>query len=90
MRKTLFAATALAGALALAACQSEQADQVEDAAEANAEMLDEAADAAPTEAMEDNLEAAADVAEEKGEENANALDDNGEIAPSETGVGDTQ
>jgi hypothetical protein len=66
-------------ALALAGCQSEQADQVEDAAEDKADQLDAA-----------GADEQADIVEEQGEEAANKIDDDGEIAPSESGVGDTQ
>jgi hypothetical protein len=74
-------ATAAIGALALAlaGCQSEQADQVEDAAEDRADQLDAA-----------GADEQADIVEEQGEEAANKMDDDGEIAPSESGVGDTQ
>ena len=87
MRKILLAPIAVS-LFALAACQSEKADQVEDKAEAQADRLNEAADQATTEQQEERLEHKADVVEEKGEEAANRMDDNGEVAPSE--VGDTQ
>lgn len=89
MRKFLVTPFAI-GLLALAACQSEQADNTEDAAENRADQIDEMADKAPTEQQEDALENKADRVEEQGEEAANKMDDNGEIAPSETGVGDTR
>ncbi|GFM28952.1 uncharacterized protein PY1_contig-06-192 [Novosphingobium sp. PY1] len=79
-----------AALLALAACQSEKADNVEDAAENRADQLDEMADNATSEAQEEALENKADRVEEQGEEAANKIDDNGEIAPSETHMGDTQ
>ncbi|NNC73464.1 MAG: hypothetical protein HKN78_11405 [Sphingomonadaceae bacterium] len=90
MKKYVFTALAAGSALALGACQSERADEVEDAAEAEAEALDEMADEATSEAAEESLEREADMVEEMGEERANAMDDDGEIAPSETGIGDTQ
>lgn len=88
--RNILATPIAVGLFALAACQSEQADQVEDTAEAQAERIDEAADQAPTEQQEEKLENQADVVEEQGEEAANKMDDAGEVAPSETGVGDTQ
>lgn len=89
MRKFAIILTA-ASALALGACQSPAADKVEDQAEAQADAIDNQADALPEGAAQDALENKADVVEEQGEEKANAMDDNGEIAPSESGVGDTQ
>ena len=90
MKKMIFTTAALSIALAVSACQSPEADAVEDDAEAQADEIDEMADDATNEATEDSLENQADMIEEKGEEAANRMDDNGEIAPSETGVGDTQ
>lgn len=90
MRKTILMTAVATAALALAGCQSPEADAVEDNAEAQAEAIDDMADNAPTQAGEEALENQADAVEEMGEEKANAMDDNGEIAPSETGVGDTQ
>jgi hypothetical protein len=90
MKKMIFTTVAASAALALGACQSPEADAVEDAAEAEAEAIDEMADDATTEAAEEQLEMQADMVEEQGEEAANAMDDDGEIAPSETGIGDTQ
>lgn len=89
MRKFLVTPLAI-GLLSLAACQSEQADTTEDAAENRAEQIDQMADQAPTEQQEEALENKADRVEEQGEEAANKMDDDGEIAPSESGVGDTQ
>ncbi len=89
MRKILITLAATS-ALALGACQSKEADKVEDAAEAKAEAIDDQADAMPEGPAKEAMENKADVVEEQGEEKANAMDDNGEIAPSETGVGDTQ
>ena len=90
MKKMIFASTAAVAALTLSACQSEEADAVEDAGEERAEQLDERADETDNEVMEDQLEQQADMVEEQAEEQANAMDDDGEIAPSETGMGDTQ
>lgn len=83
MRKLILTSVASIGLISLGACQSEQADQVEDQAEAEADALENMADEAPTEAQEDALENQADAVEAAGEEKANAMDDNGEIAPSE-------
>ncbi|MBL9069069.1 MAG: hypothetical protein JNM03_03680 [Sphingopyxis sp.] len=84
MRKTIIALTA-ASALALGACQSKQADQVEDQAEAKADAIDAQADAMPEGPAKEATEARADAVEAAGEEKANAIDDKGEIAPSEVG-----
>lgn len=89
MRK-VYVTFAAASALTLAACQSPAADKVEDNAEAQADAIDNQADAMPDGPAKDAMENKADRVEEMGEEKANAMDDNGEIAPSETGVGDTQ
>ncbi|WAC22297.1 hypothetical protein [Blastomonas sp. SL216] len=83
MRKLILTSVASIGLISLGACQSEQADKVEDQAEAEADALENMADEAPTEAQEDALENQADAVEAAGEEKANAMDDNGEIAPSE-------
>ena len=84
MRKTIIALTA-ASALALGACQSKQADQVEDQAEVKADAIDAQADAMPEGPAKEATEARADAVEAAGEEKANAIDDKGEIAPSEVG-----
>ncbi len=89
MRKFAITLT-VASALALGACQSPEADRVEDQAEAQAEAIDAQADAMPEGPAKEAMEKKADIVEEQGEEKANAIDDNGEIAPSETGIGDTQ
>ncbi|MDZ3832259.1 MAG: hypothetical protein U0S50_10620 [Sphingopyxis sp.] len=89
MRK-MFITLAATSALALGACQSPEADKVEDQAEAQAEAIDTQADAMPEGPAKEAMEDKADKVEEMGEEKANAMDDNGEIAPSETGIGDTQ
>lgn len=88
--KKLLIGLAATSALALGACQSPAADEVEDQAEAKAEAIDDQADAMPEGPAKEAMEQKADIVEEKGEEKANAMDDNGEIAPSESGVGDTQ
>jgi hypothetical protein len=90
MRKLLLIPTVAAAMLALAACQSPEADTVEDSAEAEADGIDEMADEAPTEAQEKGLENKADMVEEKGEETADSMDDNRETAPSETRSSDPQ
>ncbi|KTE22391.1 hypothetical protein ATE67_00050 [Sphingopyxis sp. H050] len=87
MRKTIIALTA-ASALALGACQSKEADQVEDTAEAQADAIDAQADAMPEGPAKEATEAKADAVEAAGEEKANAMDDNGEIAPSEVAPAD--
>lgn len=89
MRK-MFITLAATSALALGACQSPEADKVEDQAEAQADVIDAQADAMPEGPAKEAMENKADVVEEKGEEKANAMDDNGEIAPSESGIGETQ
>ena len=89
MRKFAITLTA-ASALALGACQSPEADRVEDQAETQAEAIDDQADAMPEGPAKEAMEEKADRVEEMGEEKANAMDDNGEIAPSESGIGDTQ
>lgn len=90
MNKLIHSTVVAAFALSLGACQSQEADKIEDAAENRAEAIDDMADNATNEAQEDALERKADIVEEQGEEAANQKDDDGEIAPSETGVGDTQ
>ena len=60
MRKTIIALTA-ASALALGACQSKQADQVEDQAEAKADAIDAQADAMPEGPAKEATEARADA-----------------------------
>ncbi|MGE0776267.1 MAG: hypothetical protein AB7G25_09025 [Sphingomonadaceae bacterium] len=90
MKKSMALPLAAALGLMVTACQSPEADAIEDAAENRAEAIDNMADYAPTEAQEEALENRADMVEEQGEEAANARDDDGEIAPSETGIGDTQ
>jgi uncharacterized membrane protein YqiK len=89
MRK-IITMLAASSAFALAACQSPQADKVEDQAEAQADAIDAQADAMPEGPAKEATEAKADQVEALGEEKANAIDDKGEIAPSETGVTDTQ
>jgi hypothetical protein len=83
MRKTITLPIIAALSFGVAACQSKEADKIEDAAENRADAIDTMADKAPTEAQEDALENKADAVRAQGEEDANAKDDNGEIAPSE-------
>lgn len=80
MRKLIITGIASAGLLSLAACQSEQADTVEDNAEAQADSLEKMADEAPTEAQEDALDATADSVEAQGKADAEKVD-NGTMAP---------
>src|SRR3546814_9240738 len=61
-----------ASALALGACQSPQADKVEDQAEAQADAIDNQTDTMPPGPAQDAMENKADVVEEQGEEKANA------------------
>jgi predicted phosphoribosyltransferase len=75
MRSLLLTACAV-GALALAGCQSREADAVEDQAEMTADNLENQAAAAPTEMAEEKLENQADRVEQAGE-NAAARIDNG-------------
>ena len=88
MRK-MFITLAATSALALGACQSPQADKVEDQAEAQADAIDAQADAMPEGPAKEATEDKADAVEAAGEEKANAMDDKGEIAPSETGTAPT-
>lgn len=85
MRKFMLISVAAAAALGLAGCQSKEADNIEEAAEANAQVVEDMADNATNEMQEDALENKADAIRDKGEEDANKKDDNGEIAPSEVG-----
>ncbi|HET9427833.1 MAG TPA: hypothetical protein VFO69_05685 [Allosphingosinicella sp.] len=76
--KMMIKMTAVAAALALAACTAGDdtaAENVEDAAEIQAENLEAMADNATTEAAEDALENQAEAVEEAGEEKADAIDD---------------
>ncbi|WP_257544409.1 hypothetical protein [Sphingopyxis sp. DBS4] len=73
MRKTIIALTA-ASALALGACQSKQADQVEDQAEAQSDAIDAQADAMPEGPAKEATEAKADAVEDAGEAKADAID----------------
>ncbi|WP_374524234.1 hypothetical protein [Sphingopyxis sp.] len=79
MRKTIIALT-VASALALGACQSKPADQVEDQAEAKADAIDAQADAMPEGPAKEATEAKADAVEEAGEAKADAID-NGTAPP---------
>ncbi|MBA3526458.1 MAG: hypothetical protein M3438_04020 [Pseudomonadota bacterium] len=75
--------------VALSACsespREEAAENVEANADARAENLEEAADAAPTEAVEANLENQADLVRNLGEESAEAVR---EGAGAETNTGE--
>ena len=75
----LFTATVAAGFLALAACggQGDDAlgDNAADAAEAQADVLEEMADNAATDSQADTLEAQADALEERGEAREEAIDE---------------
>lgn len=82
MRKFMITGIASAGLLSLAACQSEQADTVEDNAEAQADSLEQMADEAPTEAQEKALDAQADSVEAQGKADAEKVD-NGTMAPAD-------
>jgi hypothetical protein len=78
MRKVIVPAVA-AMTLSLMACQSKQADNVEDAAENRADVLEDMADHTANEAKADALENKADAVEEAGENMADAID-NGSVA----------
>ncbi|WP_017669931.1 hypothetical protein [Blastomonas sp. AAP53] len=84
MRKLILTSIASVGLISLGACQSEQADQVEDQAEAEAEALENMADEAPTEAQEDALDAQAEAVEDAGEARADQIDANDGMAPATT------
>ena len=79
MRKIVITLAA-ASALALGACQSPQADKVEDQAEAQADAIDAQADAMPEGPAKEATEAKADAVEEAGEAKADAID-NGTAPP---------
>ena len=79
MRKLIILSSVAALSLGLSACQSKKADAVEDAAENRADVIDDMADKAPTEAQEDALHNKADAVEEAGENAADAID-NGSAA----------
>ncbi len=80
MKSILKTALAGAGLVALAACGGDAddraADNVEAAAEARADNLEDQADMAPNETMEDALEQQADNVRDAGEAKAEAIDDN--------------
>lgn len=79
MRKFTLTLTA-ASALALAACQSPQADKVEDQAEAKSDAIDAQADAMPEGTAKEAMENKADAVEAAGEAKADAID-NGTVPP---------
>tara|TARA_B100000678_G_scaffold259282_1_gene239417 strand:- start:877 stop:1134 length:258 start_codon:yes stop_codon:yes gene_type:complete len=72
----LFAA--LPAALAISACaespQEEQADQIEESADARADEIDAMAEDMPTEAQEDAMEDRADAVDEAGDEMADNME----------------
>ena len=75
--KMMIKMTAVAAALALAACTAGDdtaAENVEDAAEAQAEDLEAMADNTTNEVASDALEDQADAVEEAGEEKADQID----------------
>ncbi|GGB73988.1 hypothetical protein GCM10010833_31520 [Blastomonas aquatica] len=74
MRKQILTGIAAVGLISLGACQSEEAERVENQAEAEAEVLEDMADRAPTDAQEDALDAQADAVEDAGEARANQID----------------
>ena len=82
MRKTIIALT-IASALALGACQSKQADQVEDQAEAQSDAIDAQADAMPEGPAKEATEAKADAVEDAGEFVKLSVKDDGEGMPEE-------
>jgi hypothetical protein len=79
MRKMIIALAAVS-TLALGACQSKPADQVEDQAEAKADAIDAQADAMPEGPAKEATEAKADAVEDAGEAKADAID-NGTTPP---------
>lgn len=74
-----------ASALALGACQSPQADKVEDQAEAKSDAIDAQADAMPEGAAKDAMEHKADAVEAAGEAKADAIDKGVTTPPPATG-----
>lgn len=79
MKSVLKSALASAGLVALAACGGDADDKaaanVEAAAENQADALEQQADLAPNETMEEALEDQADNVEDAGENKAEAIDD---------------
>lgn len=84
MRK-IVVTLAAASALALGACQSKEAAQVENEAEAQSDLIEAQADALPEGAAKDAAEAQAERVEAIGEAQADAID-NGTLTPAEAGV----
>lgn len=74
MRK-LVVTLAAVSALALGACQSKEANQVENEAEAQSDMIEAQADAMPAGAASDAAESRADQVEAMGDAKADAIDD---------------
>lgn len=87
MRK-LVVTLAAVSALALGACQSKEANQVENEAEAQSDLIEAQADALPAGAASDAAETRADQVEAMGEAKADAIDD-GTMTPGEAGVSTT-
>lgn len=79
MRKIVVTLAAVS-ALALGACQSKEADRVEDKAEAQADMLEAQADTMPTSAASEAVESKANAVEAAGEAKADAID-HGTVPP---------
>lgn len=74
MRKLIILPAIAAMTLGLAACQSKQADNVEDAAENRADAIDDIADQTTNEAQADALHNQADAVEAAGDNMADAID----------------
>lgn len=87
MRKFVVTLAAVS-ALALGACQSKEAAQVENEAEAQSDLIEAQADALPEGAAKDAAEAKAEQVEDIGEAKADAIDD-GTLNPAEAGVNTT-
>lgn len=79
MRKIVVTLAAVS-ALALGACQSKEADRVEDKADAQSDMLEAKADTMLPGAASDAVESKADAVEAAGEARADAID-NGAVPP---------
>lgn len=81
MQKLIVTLTA-ASALALGACQSKEASQVENVAEAQSDLIEAQADTLPDGAAKDAAEARAEQVERVGEVKADAID-SGKLTPGE-------
>lgn len=84
MRK-LVVALAAVSAIALGACQSNEAAQVENEAEAQSDLIEAQAEALPEGAARDAAEAQAEHVERVGEARADAID-NGAVHNTDTSV----